>query len=67
LGTAALVAALLFDRLMSDCFFEQGCGRNENLAMVGVLFAASLAGLISGWATSRTFRWALMRRRKKAS
>ena len=52
LFTAALFAVLAFERFMGGCFFEQGCGPNENLGLVGILFSAGLAGLCTGWASA---------------
>jgi hypothetical protein len=60
--TAVLFAVLAFDRVMGGCFFEQGCGPNENLGLVGIMIAAGLAGLFTGWGSAGLFKLIAKRR-----
>jgi hypothetical protein len=48
LGMLTTVAAILpiFMLAMGDCFFEQGCGPNEGLKILGVLLASCAAGVV---------------------
>ena len=53
IAAAGLFAIFLFQRFMSSCFFEQGCGPNENLTIVGIVLAAALMGGCAGWLSAR--------------
>lgn len=50
---AGLFANFGFERLLGRCFFEQGCGANEDLTILGIVLAAGLTGLCTGWLSAR--------------
>lgn len=48
LGAACLVIVPLVDLAVGACFWEQGCGPNQNLKLAVVLAAACGVGLVLG-------------------
>jgi|LauGreSBDMM110SN_4_FD.fasta_scaffold440413_1 uncharacterized membrane protein YphA (DoxX/SURF4 family) len=58
---AGLFAIFLFQRSIGNCFFEQGCGPNENLTIVGIVLAAALMGGRAGWLSARLIERAAKR------
>ena len=39
--------------LMGECFFEQGCGKHENLQLIAVALASLSVGAIAAWGVAR--------------
>lgn len=58
LGMTVTVASFfpILKLTMGHCFFEQGCGKHENVQLLGVLLASWLVGLVTAWAVFRLFR-----------
>jgi hypothetical protein len=46
--STVMVVVPILDLAMGNCFFEQGCGRNEGLMLAGVFAASCLVGCIIG-------------------
>lgn len=61
IAAAGLFAIFLFEPFMGNCFFEQGCGPNENLTIVGIVLAAALMGGCAGWLSARLIERAAKR------
>jgi hypothetical protein len=57
LGMVTTVAAIypIFMLAMGHCFFEQGCGPNEGLKVLGVFLASCVAGVIVALAAARLY------------
>jgi hypothetical protein len=57
LGMVTTVAALypIFKLAMGHCFFEQGCGPNEGLKVLGVFLASGVAGLAVALAAAKLY------------
>lgn len=58
---ACLVIVPLVDLALGPCFWEQGCGPNQNLTLAGVLAATCGLGLILGKLTAALARRLLVR------
>lgn len=61
LVAAWLVIVPLVDLALGPCVWEQGCGPNQDLKLVGVLAAACGLGLILGKLTAALVRMLLVR------
>jgi hypothetical protein len=53
IGTSILAVPLLFEWLLSRCFFEGGCEPHEGLKILGILALAVLLGSLAGWASAK--------------
>jgi hypothetical protein len=54
-GMVATVASFfpIFMLFMGNCFFEQGCGKHEDLQILGVVLVSCIVGLAVAWTVAR--------------
>jgi len=57
LGMVTTVAALvpILKLTMGHCFFEQGCGKHEDLGLLGVVLASCSVGLVVALVAARLY------------
>jgi hypothetical protein len=44
-----LIFMQIFDLVLSDCFWETGCGRDESLIVFGIFLLSILISFFIGW------------------
>lgn len=51
----------MMDLILGHCFYEQGCGRDEGIGLMGVIFASCVFSVLSGWLVAKLIQLAANR------